>query len=273
MSIDRRRLYDDFVRLIDGGYDGDAKGTLLYLTRVITLTCPADRAVRRCPRWEWGAVEEGKSVWDLPWHLGLAIGNLPSQLGANVENAPHLRLLESVGLPAVNYVDDFFHAVTDREAFLAMMSYARGWLKEERGLTLHPRKFYLQSADRGVKFLGCVVKCDRVYIGNRVVHSLFAKVRWHNRVLGTTSALRRRHAERFANLLNSYLGLMRHFRTYNIRRRAAEEVLTVWADCVSFSPDFCRAVAAPRCRRLERARHRAGREHREDLQFLKTNML
>lgn len=163
--------------------------------------------------------------------------------------------------------------MTDREAFLAMMSYTRGWLREERGLSLHPRKFYLQPADRGVKFLGCVVKGDRVYIGNRVAHSLFVKLRWHNMVLGASAALRRRHAERFVNLLNSYLGLMRHFRTYNIRRRAAEEVLTVWADCVSFSPDFCRAVAAPRCRRLEMARHRAGREHREDLQFLKTNLL
>lgn len=273
MSIDRRRLYEDFVRLIEDGYDGDDRDTLLYLTRIITLTCPADRAERRCPRWEWDAVERGKSVWDLPWHRGLAIGNLPSQLGANVENAPHLRLLESVGLPAVNYVDDFSHAVTDREAFLALMSYMRGWLKDERGLTLHPRKFYLQPADRGVKFLGSVVKGDRVYIGNRVVHSLFSKVRWHNTILGATAALRRRHAERFANLLNSYLGLMRHFRTCNIRRRAAEEVLAVWADCISFSPDFGRATAAPRCRSLDRARHRAGREHREDLLFLKTNLL
>ena len=273
MSIDRRRLYEDFVRLIEDGYDGDDRDTLLYLTRIITLTCPADRAVRRCPRWEWDSVERGKSVWDLPWHRGLAIGNLPSQLGANVENAPHLRLLEEVGMPATNYVDDFAHAVTDREAFLAMMSYTRGWLKEERGLTLHPRKFYLQPADRGVKYLGCVVKGDRIYIGNRVVHSLFTKVRWHNGVLGTSAALRRRHAERFANLLNSYLGLMRHFRTYNIRRRAAEEVLSVWADCVSFSPDCTRAVAAPRCRRLDRARFRAGKEHREDLLFIRTNML
>lgn len=273
MSIDRRRLYEDFVRLIEDGYDGDDRDTLLYLTRIITLTCPADRAERRCPRWEWDAVERGKSVWDLPWHRGLAIGNLPSQLGANVENAPHLRLLESVGLPAVNYVDDFSHAVTDREAFLALMSYMRGWLKDEHGLTLHPRKFYLQPADRGVKFLGSVVKGDRVYIGNRVVHSLFSKVRWHNTVLGATAALRRRHAERFANLLNSYLGLMRHFRTCNIRRRAAEEVLAVWADCISFSPDFGRATAAPRCRSLDRARHRAGREHREDLLFLKTKLL
>lgn len=273
MSIDRRRLYEDFVRLIEDGYDGYDRDILLYLTRVITLTCPADRAVRRCPRWEWDSVERGKSVWDLPWYAGLAIGNLPSQLGANVENAPHLRLLEDVGMPATNYVDDFAHAVTDREAFLAMTSYIRGWLKEERGLTLHPRKFYLQPADRGVKFLGCVVKGDRVYIGNRVVHSLLAKVRWHNRVLGTSAALRRRHAERFANLLNSYLGLMRHFRTYNIRRRVAEEVLAVWSDCISFSADCARAVAAPRCRRLERSRHRAKREHREDLSFLKTNML
>lgn len=123
---------------------------------------------------------------------------------------------------------------------------------------------------------GYVEKFNRAYkftLGNRVVHALFAKVRWHNRVLGTSAALRRRHAERFANLLNSYLGLMRHFRTCNIRRRAAEEVLAVWADCISFSPDFARAMAAPRCRSLDRVRHRAGREHIEDLQFLKTNLL
>ena len=191
----------------------------------------------------------------------------------NPLHSGHLRLLEDVGMPAVNYVDDFAHAATDREAFLTMMSYMRGWLREERGLTLHPRKFYLQPADRGVKFLGCVVKGDRVYIGNRVVHALFAKIRWHNSVLGASAALRRRHAERFANLLNSYLGLMRHFRTYNIRRWAAGEVLAVWSDCVSFSPDYTKAVAAPRCSSLDRARRRAGKEHREDLLFLKTNML
>ena len=50
MSIDRRRLYEDFVRLIDDGYEGDDKDTLLYLTRIITLTCPADRAGRALAR-------------------------------------------------------------------------------------------------------------------------------------------------------------------------------------------------------------------------------
>ena len=55
--------------------------------------------------------------------------------------------------------------------------------------------------------------------------------------------------------------------------RAEEEVLAVWSDCISFSPDYTKAVAAPRCCSLGRARRRAGRGHREDLLFLKTNML
>lgn len=234
MSIDKRRLYDELVALVAKRYEGWDKDTLLYLIRVVTLHNPQDNAVRKTPLCDWADLPRSKSLYNVDWFLGLAIGNLTSQSDANFYNAPAMRWMRSVGLAPVNYVDDFAFVVRDKASFLTAMPYIRNYFAAERGLTMHPRKFYLQHYSKGIKFLGAVIKYNRVYTNNQTVARCFGKIHYYNEACRHSSRRKARHVEKLATILNSYLGLMRHFDTFNIRKRIAAEVGTVWCDYIPF---------------------------------------
>ena len=231
MSIDKRRLYDELVALVAKRYEGWDKDTLLYLIRVVTLHNPQDNAVRKTPLCDWADLPRSKSLYNVDWFLGLAIGNLTSQSDANFYNAPAMR-----------------------------------W---KRGLTMHPRKFYLQHYSKGIKFLGAVIKYNRVYTNNQTVARCFGKIHYYNEACRHSSRRKARHVEKLATILNSYLGLMRHFDTFNIRKRIAAEVGTVWCDYIRFDDDITTATVVKHFRQREICKYNIRKQRRRDLFTLK----
>lgn len=270
MSIDKRRLYDELVALVAKRYEGWDKDTLLYLIRVVTLHNPQDNAVRKTPLCDWADLPRSKSLYNVDWFLGLAIGNLTSQSDANFYNAPAMRWMRSVGLAPVNYVDDFAFVVRDKASFLTAMPYIRNYFAAERGLTMHPRKFYLQHYSKGIKFLGAVIKYNRVYTNNQTVARCFGKIHYYNEARRHSSRRKARHVEKLATILNSYLGLMRHFDTFNIRKRIAAEVGTVWCDYIRFDDDITTATVVKHFRQREICKYNVRKQRRRDLFTLKT---
>ena len=269
MSIDKRRLYDELVALVAKRYEGWDKDTLLYLIRVVTLHNPQDNAVRKTPLCDWADLPRSKSLYNVDWFLGLAIGNLTSQSDANFYNAPAMRWMRSVGLAPVNYVDDFAFVVRDKASFLTAMPYIRNYFAAERGLTMHPRKFYLQHYSKGIKFLGAVIKYNRVYTNNQTVARCFGKIHYYNEACRHSSRRKARHVEKLATILNSYLGLMRHFDTFNIRKRIAAEVGTVWCDYIRFDDDITTATVVKHFRQREICKYNVRKQRRRDLFTLK----
>lgn len=261
MSIDKRRLYDELVDLIRREYHEDDKDILLYLVRILTFNLPSEHWVRRCPRSMWGLLPKGKSIEDVPWFLSLAIGNLLSQTDANFYNAPFMAWLRTIGFDPTNYVDDFAEVTTDKDTTHSRLPIVRDYLKNERGLTMHPRKYSEQHYSKGMKFLGGVVKYGRIYINNRTVSRLTQKVHFYNTNY-TTRRQQIRHVEHFVAIINSYFGLMIHFVTYNIRKRVADDVAAHWGGVLYFDPQNSKATVVPRYRKREVYRRRARREHR-----------
>lgn len=270
MSIDKRRLYDELVALVVENYEGWDKDILLYLLRVVTLHNPQEDAVRKTPLCDWADLPPSKSLYNVDWFLGLAIGNLTSQADANFYNAPAMRWMRSVGLVPVNYVDDFAFAVQDKDSFLAAMPHIRDYFATERGLTMHPRKFYLQHYSKGIKFLGAVIKYNRIYTNNQTVARCFAKIHYYNEICRRKSRRKARNAEKLAVILNSYLGLIRHFDTFKIRKRIASEVETVWRGYIYFDKDITKASVVKRFRRREICKYNVRKQRRHDLFTLKT---
>lgn len=101
-----------------------------------------------------------KSLWQQDAEYGLPIGNLSSQFFANVylneldQHAKHALRARHYG----RYVDDFY--ILDRSA--EYLNYCRAdieaFLPERLGLRLNPSKTILQPIERGVDFVGQVVK-------------------------------------------------------------------------------------------------------------------
>ena len=92
-------------------------------------------------------------------------------------------------------------------------------------VTLHPKKFYIQHYTKGVSFIGAVIKRERIYISNRIVHNTFNNISKANAI---PDEKRADYVEHFISQLNSSLGFMRHCNAYGIRRNIARAVDLGW---------------------------------------------
>ena len=83
-------------------------------------------------------------------------------------------------------------------------------------LILHPNKFYLQHYSKGVNFLGVYIKPFCVYIGKRCKTNIYKKLNNYYRVKNSDDK------KIFRSQINSYLGIMRHYNTFNLRKKCLE---------------------------------------------------
>jgi len=125
------------------------------------------------------------------------------------------------------YVDDMVVVHPERDFLAALVPVAADYLRRELGLTLHPRKIYLQHYAHGVKFLGVIIKPRRIYIESRTKGNFHFAIEQHNRVAEEHRPTR---AERvaFRGSVNSYLGLLAHYDTYRLRRLMLEGLSPWW---------------------------------------------
>ncbi len=83
-------------------------------------------------------------------------------------------------------------------------------------LTLHPQKQYLQHYTKGVRFLGTVIKPNRIYIGNRTKGNFYMAIQKQNKVV-ENNIIQLEQLNQFLSSMNSYLGIMKHYKTYRLR--------------------------------------------------------
>ena len=131
-------------------------------------------------------------------HLGLPIGNLSSQFFANVyldvldQRAKHVLGARHY----IRYVDDFVFLHESPARLNEILADVTAFLPERLGVRINPRKTILQPIDRGVDFVGQVIKPWRRETRKRT----------------RNEALRRVAATPAADLMqvaNSYFGLLR----------------------------------------------------------------
>jgi RNA-directed DNA polymerase len=139
-----------------------------------------------------------KRLTNQPPHLGLPIGNLSSQFFANV----YLDVLDQHvkhGLRArhyIRYVDDFILLHESPQWLNAALADIEAFLPARLHVRLNPSKTILQPVDRGVDFVGQVIKPWHRYTRPRTV----------------IEAIRRTRTVPAADLFetaNSYFGLLR----------------------------------------------------------------
>lgn len=149
-----------------------------------------------------------------PADTGLPIGNLSSQFFANV----HLDALDQFckhQLKArhyVRYVDDFIILHESPQALNEALQRITVWLQEHLGSNLNPTKTILQPIDRGVDFVGHVIKPWRRTTRKRTV----------------TAAAHRLQSMPEKDVFtagNSYLGLLRQASHSHIDRAQLANVL------------------------------------------------
>jgi hypothetical protein len=171
-----------------------------------------------------------------------------------------------LGIRFARYVDDYCLIDSDKDRLLAAVPLIREHLLRVAGVKLHPHKFYMQHYTKGVKFIGVVIKPGRIYISNRTVANAYRRIHYFNtRVLerGFTC----KNAESFASSLNSYLGIMKHYSTYSIRRRLIGRISPEWLKVVVVAPDLAKITVKKRYTRREQIRRRLKRERHRARHF------
>jgi hypothetical protein len=148
---------------------------------------------------------------------GLPIGNLSSQFFANVYLYPadqyakhHLKLRWFV-----RYVDDMVALGHDAGALHEASVRMNAFMANELGLHLHPKKTEINRIERGINFLGYVVRPYARYLRRSTLRHA------HQKIVDLPKDADPKSVRATAN---SYYGLMRHANAWQERSRFAESL-------------------------------------------------
>lgn len=212
MNIDRGILLSQIRNVIDTKYPSDDAEELFWLCTKIVQNDPTKNCTIKGRREGWVGLPRSKSLFFSAQGVGLPIGNLTSQIFANL----YLHELDSFVKKNLKiryygrYVDDFVLVHEDAEYLKESIVSIRTFLSERLRLELHPRKIHFQHATKGVAFLGAYIKPYRIYVGKRMKGNFFQTIEEINRMIaGNINILRDVKTQKlFLSKLNSYLGLM-----------------------------------------------------------------
>jgi retron-type reverse transcriptase len=209
MSINREILFNLVVnglnKNLQSGKTGNRehKDLNLYLIRKIIFNEPLKNAIFKSPPSAWADLPRDKSLKYSAPNCGLPIGNLTSQMFANVYLNPldHFVKRDLKTKCYGRYVDDMVLIHSDKQVLLNAISQIREFLSKELKLTLHPRKIRLQQAAKGFDFLGAHIFPFSMQPGKRIAGN------FRECVFNPSPS-----PEKQAQRVQSYLGLVMHFK-------------------------------------------------------------
>ena len=221
MHINRRRLLDiataSLTKMAGHQANGGMKWRdvidmdfILWLTHEIVLLDPTDGCRHVGNPSEWDDVDASKLMGNAPADCGMPIGNLTSQLFSNVYMNPFDQMVKRLlrFLHYGRYVDDSDTICSDRQRLSDAIPVMRDFLKDELCLDMHMGKTQIIDVRYGVEFLGAFIKPYRTYICNRSL----------SRIRQEAADVRHMGRGQAFRTVNSLLGVMSHYSSYNLRR-------------------------------------------------------
>lgn len=182
-----------------------------YLTEVIVLLNPTEACRRRGTLLDWQGLPHNKSLFHSLDGCGLPIGNLTSQLFSNV----YMNELDQYVKRTLHckhygrYVDDFFIVSADKSWLVSLQQPIKTFLQEHLELELNAGKTRIYDVRYGIDFLGAYLKPHRKYVSNITLGRMKPKI---DRLSSISEP------EKIRCTLNSFLGLLAHYKSYHLRQ-------------------------------------------------------
>jgi len=219
VSIDRQKLWEIISETV-----GEKSLTSRIIKQIIFHDPTENPIIKQGS--DFSKIPPHKSLWLCRKGKGLAIGNLTSQFMSNVylDAADKFAKHELRARWYVRYVDDIVFLSTDRQQLYQWHRKFEDWLLQNRALALHADKVRISPIAQGINFVGAIIRPYRVYPRRSTVHS--ANIALANIVRAPTCKAN-------FDTLQSYIGMMRHMKTYNLRTRlctSAQAPLTIGHD-------------------------------------------
>lgn len=229
MHINKVILFSELQAFIDLKYQQADKSLLLELCQKTIFYDPTQNCIVKSKRSAWQGLPTDKSLFHSPFQCGLPIGNLTSQVFANfyMNRFDHF-IKHDLGIRYYGrYVDDFILVHRDKDYLNSLIPLIKTTLHDRLKLTLHPDKIYLQHYSKGVQFLGAIIKPQRIYIANRTKGNFYTAIEKQNALVKDRKPGKEQQAA-FLSTMNSYLGIMKHYKTHKLRKRMLFKNLSGW---------------------------------------------
>ncbi len=234
MSINKTKLFEIINQIL---VKEKAKNNIFkfdeelvsYLLKTIIFNDPAKNCRIKGNREDWKDLPKTKSLFYSSEDCGLPIGNLTSQLFGNIYTTIFDHFVKrDIGIRYYGrYVDDFILVHNDKEYLKSLIPHIQNFLLLTLKLTLHPQKIYLQHCSKGVQFLGTVIKPNRIYIANRTKSNFYTAIEKQNSLVKERKPTKEEQVE-FISSMNSYLGIMKQYSTYKLRKGILFKKLSGW---------------------------------------------
>lgn len=220
MHINKKILFKKLIKFVNDKYFGDDKDDIIWLIEKVVFNDPTKNCIIKGKKREWNGLPKNKSLFYSPPNCGLPIGNLTSQIFANFYMNEFDHYMKST-LKLKNYgryVDDFIVVHNDKEFLLELKNITKDFLREKLDLTIHPNKTTIQNYSKGVGFLGAFIKPNRIYVGRRTKGNFWQTINKQNELIKTRKPSID-DKKIFQSSMNSYLGYMKHYNSFNLKHK------------------------------------------------------
>lgn len=229
MSLSKQALYDCVRRFLEPRYPAHDLPMLLYLLRKTIFNRPEKNCILKMPRSRWRGLPGNKSLFGTDGTCGIPIGNLTSQLLAllYLDDLDTLVTAEWCVPHYGRYVDDMVLIHPSKQHLLEVRMRICQWL-ETHGLTLHPKKTYVQHYAKGVLFVGGMILPGRKYISRRTVGFMYDALDACKLLVGDNPDPPVEVKERVRATVNSYLGMLQHYDAQRLTSHIIRSLPATW---------------------------------------------
>jgi len=213
-NIDKNILFKKVFRDI-----GDEK--VLYLANKIIYHDPTKNYVFKGKRSNLKDLPEHKTLFKIPKHKGLPIGNLTSQFFANVYMNDFDNYVKRVLKVKhyIRYVDDFVLFDRSKERLQMLFAEIKSYLLENLGLALRADAKLKKHAD-GLDFLGYIIRENYVLTRKRVVHNYkYKKAQYLQNYEVKKGKMSLEEIKRFLSVQASFVSHSKHANSYNLNQK------------------------------------------------------
>jgi hypothetical protein len=208
MSIDKNILYNILCKKIKNK-------NILHLLKTVLFHNPINDYVQKGPNYKQQKVPFHKSLFNVENGKGLPIGNLTSQLFANIylnELDQYLKHILKIKY-YVRYVDDFVILADNKKELLFYKSKITFFLNDALSLRFKESNL-LAPITNGINFVGYIIKPKYLLSRNRNIKNIYKKLnlfKKENINLNYKYTLfKYDNISNLINSLNSYFGYLKH---------------------------------------------------------------
>lgn len=191
---------------------------ILWLAETIIFYNPTLNYYRKSQMSLFDLIPDHKSLFKVGQNQGLPIGNLTSQFFANV----YLNELDQYAKRELKtkhyfrYVDDLVILSQDKQQLKFWRDEIDKFLRCKLKLRLHPKKQIMQGVEKGIDFLGFVVKPEYTLTRRRIIRNLKEKLWNFNK---DSEKFTEEKINKALSVANSYYGQFKHSNTFGLRRK------------------------------------------------------